>query len=79
MFSLTPRFRFLDIINYVGPGTSYDVWTKAYGCSNEKSWLPYEWFDDPEKLNYPDLPDLPSLVFTLERLLRSQTIRMAHL
>ena len=60
MFSLTPRFRFLDIINYVGPGTSYDVWTKAYGCNNEKSWLPYEWFDDPEKRNYPDLPDYPA-------------------
>ena len=60
MFILTPRFRFLDIVNYIGPGISYDNWTMAYGCTNEKSWLPYEWFDDPEKLNYPGLPDYPA-------------------
>jgi len=30
MFILTPGFRFLDIINYLGPGISYDKWTKAY-------------------------------------------------
>ena len=32
---------------------------KAYGCSGQKSWLPYEWLDTPEKLNYPGLPDYP--------------------
>ena len=32
---------------------------KAYGCSAQKSWLPYEWLDTPEKLNYPGLPDYP--------------------
>ena len=57
IFILTPEFRFLDIINYVGPGTSYDKWIKAYGCKTEKSWFPYEWFDTPEKLDYPGLPD----------------------
>ena len=30
---------------------------KAYGCSTQKSWLPYEWL---EKLNYPGLPDYPA-------------------
>ena len=29
---MTNGFIFLDIINYVGPGTSYDAWVKAYGC-----------------------------------------------
>ena len=33
---------------------------KAYGCSAQKPWLPYEWFDTPEKLNYPGLPDYPA-------------------
>ena len=56
MFSLTWGFRFLDIINYLGPGTSYDKWVKAYGCKTVKSWFPYEWFDTPEKLDYPGLP-----------------------
>ena len=42
MFMKTGHFRFLDIINYLGPGTSYEAWVKAYGCSAQKSWLPYE-------------------------------------
>ena len=29
MFLLTSGFRFLDIINYLGPGTSYEKWIKA--------------------------------------------------
>ena len=60
MFLKTEKFLFLDIINYLGPGTSYDAWVKAYGCSAQKSWLPYEWLDSPEKLNYPGLPDYPA-------------------
>ena len=57
MFLLTGGSRFLDIINYLGPGTSYDKWVKAYGCKAVKSWFPYEWFDTHEKLEYPGLPE----------------------
>ena len=57
MFMLTARLRFLDIINYLGPGTSYERWVKAYDCKTTKSWFPYEWFDKPDKLDYPGLPD----------------------
>ena len=57
MFLLTCGFRFLDIISYLGPGTSYEKWVKAYECKTVKSWFPYEWFDRPEKLDYPGLPD----------------------
>ncbi|KAL9982461.1 hypothetical protein ACROYT_G004507 [Oculina patagonica] len=60
MFLLTKGFRFLDIINYLGPGTSYEKWVKAYECEAKKSWFPYEWFDSPEKLDYPGLPDYPA-------------------
>ena len=59
MFLLTSGFRFLDIINYLGPGTSYEKWVKAYECKTTKSWFTYEWFDRPEKLDYPGLPDYP--------------------
>ena len=59
MFLLTSGFRFLDIINYLAPGTSYEKWVKAYECKTVKSWFPYEWFDRPEKLDYPGLPDYP--------------------
>ena len=60
MFLLTQEFRYLDIINYLGPGTSYEKWTKAYESTAEKSWFPYEWFDTPEKLDHPGLPDYPA-------------------
>ena len=57
MFILTKNSRFLDIINYLGPGTSYEKWVKAYECETVKSWFPYEWFDSSEKLDYKGLPD----------------------
>ena len=57
MFIKTPASIFLDIINYLGPGTSYDSWIKAYGASAQKAWLPYEWLDSPDKLDFPGLPD----------------------
>ena len=45
---------------------SYETWIKAHGCPVEKSWLLYEWFDSPEKLNYPGLPDYPEWFFRLK-------------
>lgn len=57
MFILTNKFRFLDIMNYLGPGTTYDKWIKAYESKSKKSWLPYDWFDSPNKLDYPGLPE----------------------
>ena len=56
MFFLTWGFHFLNIINHLGPGTSYEKWVKAYECKTVKSWFPYEWFDTPEKLDFPGLP-----------------------
>jgi len=35
----------------------YQKWVKAYECKAVKSWLPYEWFETPEKLDYPGLPN----------------------
>ena len=56
MFILMNSFRFLDIMNYLGQGTSYEKWVKAYECETVKSWFPYEWLDTPEKLDFPRLP-----------------------
>jgi len=63
MFMHTEGFRFLDIINYLGPATSYDKWVKAYGRETEKSWFPYEWFDSPEKLDFERARRLSRMVF----------------
>jgi len=40
MFLTTQNFKFFDIINYLGPGTSYEKWVKTYGSGQTKSWLP---------------------------------------
>ena len=52
MFLSTPKFKFLDIKNYLAPGLSYDAWCRAYGCELQKLAFPYEWFDSVEKLNH---------------------------
>ena len=56
MFINTPKFKFLDVMNYLAPGITYDKWVKTYGATLAKSWLPYEWFDSPDKMDNPRLP-----------------------
>ena len=52
MFLSTPKFKFLDIKNYLAPGLSYDAWCRAYGCELQKLAFPYEWLDSFNKLNH---------------------------
>ena len=52
MFLSTPKFKFLDIKNYLAPGLSYDAWCRAYGCELQKLAFPYEWFGSFDKLNH---------------------------
>ena len=54
---LCGNIQFLDICNYLGAGTSYDKYLKAYNPQGEmKSWFPYEWFTSLDKLNQTYLP-----------------------
>lgn len=50
------RFRFLDIMNFIAPGFSYEKYLKAYDCSLAKGYFPYEWMDSLEKLKHTSLP-----------------------
>jgi hypothetical protein len=50
------QFKFLDITQYLAPGTSYVKFLKAFDVVESKGFLPYEWFDSAEKLDYPELP-----------------------
>ena len=56
MFINTPKSKFLDVLNYLALGITYDKWVKTYGATLTKSWLPYEWLDIPDKLDFPGLP-----------------------
>jgi hypothetical protein len=50
--------QFLDISNYLGAGTSYEKYLKAYNPEGEvKGFFPYEWFTGLEKLDETQLPD----------------------
>ena len=37
----TDQLKFLDMINYIAPGFSYDKYLKAYGCELTKGHFPY--------------------------------------
>ena len=73
MFMKIKGLCFVDIINYLGLGTSYEKWVKAYGCSAQKSGFPYEWFDRPE-LSWDSR--LPGMVFTFEGCICPQSLRI---
>ena len=49
MFLTTPKFKFLDFKNYIGPGLSYDSWCKLMGCRLQKLIFLDEWLDSYEK------------------------------
>ena len=46
----------LDIMNFLGGGTSLDSILKAYKTAKTKGFFPYEWFDCPQKMNNSELP-----------------------
>ena len=52
----TDQLKFLDMINYIAPGFSYDKYLKAYGCELTKGHFPYEYMDRLERLDDTALP-----------------------
>ena len=48
--------RLLDIMNFLGGATSLDSILKAYETSETKGFFPYEWFDQPDKMQNTELP-----------------------
>ena len=52
----TDKLKFIDMVNYLAPGYSYDKYLKAYGCELEKGHFPYEYMDDLLKLDDHALP-----------------------
>ena len=62
----TKKFRFLDIMNYVGPGVSLDMFLKSYNTDKAKGYFPYEWLDHIDKLNSPVLPSYDDFYSSLK-------------
>ena len=63
----TDRLKFVDIRNYLAPGFDYATYLKAYKCSVEKGFFPYEWMDNLDKLNSQVLPDHEQFYSTLKK------------
>ena len=46
----------LDIMNFLGGATILDTFFKTYKTAETKGFVPYEWFDCPQKMNNSELP-----------------------
>lgn len=53
----TNKFKFLDITQYLSPGTSYAKFLKAFKVKSPKEFFPYQWFTSIEKLDEVSLPE----------------------
>ena len=58
----------LDIMNFLGGATSLDSFLKAYKTEETKGFFPYEWFDNPEKLNNKERPPYDSFFSKLRNI-----------
>ena len=47
---------FLDIMMFLSGATTLDSFLKAYKASETKGVFPYECLDNPDKLDFPELP-----------------------
>ena len=47
----TNKLKFLDMVNFLAPGYSYDKYLTAYGCMQQKGHFPYEYMDNLRKLD----------------------------
>lgn len=62
----TNSMKFLDISQFLCPGTSYDDFLRSFHCSVRKGFYPYEWMDCVSKLNHPRLPPIEAFWSTLK-------------
>ena len=58
----------LDIMNFLRGVTSLDSFLKAYKIEETKDFSPYEWLDNPEKVNNKELPPYDSFFSKLRNI-----------
>ena len=71
----TSKFKMLDIINYLAAGCNYSKFLKAYNIKECKSYFPYEWFNDVEKLYEEKLPPYEAF---FSKLKNANVLEMEH-
>ena len=60
------NLKFLDITQFLAPGTSYAKFLTAFGVEESKGYFPYEWFDDVTKLECTSLPPYDAFYSSLK-------------
>ena len=58
----------LDTMNILAGATSLDSFLKVYKTEETKGFFPYEWFDNPEKLNNKEIPPYDSFFSKLRNI-----------
>ena len=48
--------KFLDIMKFLRAVTILDSFLKSWKNSETKGFFPYKWFDNPDKIGFPELP-----------------------
>ena len=48
--------QFREILRFLSGASILDSSPKAYKASETKRFFHYEWFDNPDKLDFPELP-----------------------
>ena len=76
MFLKTEKFLFLDIINYLGPGTSYAAWVKGLRMFDTEVMAVLRVDGLSRKAELPRPARLSSVVFETERRVRPETLRV---
>ena len=60
------EFKFLDITQFLSPGTSYVNFLSSFDVEDKKGFFPYEFFDSEEKLQERSLPPVESFWSSLK-------------
>ena len=62
------KFRILNVSQFLAPGTSYSDFLCSFGCSQNKGFFPYDWLDDPAKLENQSLPPIIAFYSELKKI-----------
>jgi hypothetical protein len=61
------RLKFLDLTQYLAPGTSYENFLKSYEIAEKKAFFPYDYFSDIGKLEETCLPPMEAFYSELKK------------
>ena len=61
------RLKFLDLTQYLAPGTSYENFLKSYEIAEKKAFFPYDYFTDIGKLDETCLPPMEAFYSELKK------------